>query len=292
MRRQSVRRSSRSQDVLERIQRPPRREAHQGSRLGREDGEEAREQLARGLRHLQVQLDHRLCVDGLACAARLVPPHRRQEGQAVRARSRLRTSRFRPSRSRLSRARASRSSPPSARPARSTAAEKRRKKRTRSQAKTRTRCRTQKSVSYERRPFEPPSKVSRPPPCGSTGSCATRTRRTDLHLRVCADDAFHRSLNCARTKDLTFQAPKRVFLVPDAPQTLTLCSRHELGQDSWLRICTRGSAQIRELAIPGQTSSITGVSRYTSPRAPRRSAKLSWCWRVLANSARRGRVYD
>ena len=49
------------------------------------------------------------------------------------------------------------------------------------------RYRTEKSVSYERWPFEPPSKVSRPPPCGSTGSSANRTRRTDLHLRVCAD---------------------------------------------------------------------------------------------------------
>ena len=62
-----------------------------------------------------------------------------------------------------------------------------------------SRCRTQKSVSYEWRPFEAPSKVPRPPPCGSTGSCATRTRRTDLHLRVCADGAFRRSLNSART---------------------------------------------------------------------------------------------
>ena len=51
------------------------------------------------------------------------------------------------------------------------------------------RYRTEKSVSYEWWPFEPPSRVSRPPPCGSTGSCANRTRRTDLHLhlRVCAD---------------------------------------------------------------------------------------------------------
>ena len=49
------------------------------------------------------------------------------------------------------------------------------------------RYRTGKSVSYERWPFEPPSKVSRPLPCGSTGSCANRTGRTDLHLKVCAD---------------------------------------------------------------------------------------------------------
>ena len=38
-------------------------------------------------------------------------------------------------------------------------------------------------------PFEAPSKVSRPPPCGSTSSSANRTRRTDLHLRVCANCA-------------------------------------------------------------------------------------------------------
>ena len=36
----------------------------------------------------------------------------------------------------------------------------------------------------------PPSKVFRPPPCGSTSSSANRTRRTDLHLRVCADCAL------------------------------------------------------------------------------------------------------
>ena len=119
-----------------------------------------------------------------------------------------------------------------------------------------SRCRTQKSVSYEWRPFEAPSKVPRPPPCGSTGSCATRTRRTDLHLRVRADGAFGRSLNSARTKDLTFQAPKRDFLVPDAPKTSTLCTPHKLGRDPWLLICTWGSAQTRDLAIPVELSSI------------------------------------
>ena len=50
-------------------------------------------------------------------------------------------------------------------------------------AAARSRCRTQKPVSYKWWPFQPPSKVSWPPP----GSSATRTRRTDLHLRVCAD---------------------------------------------------------------------------------------------------------
>ena len=119
-----------------------------------------------------------------------------------------------------------------------------------------SRCRTQKSVLYEWRPFEAPSKVPRPPPCGSTGSCATRTRRTDLHLRVCADGAFRRSLNSARTKDLTFQAPKRDFLVPDAPKTSTLCTPHKLGRDPWLLICTWGGAQTRDLAIPVELSSI------------------------------------
>ena len=119
-----------------------------------------------------------------------------------------------------------------------------------------SRCRTQKSVSYELRPFEAPSKVPRPPPCGSTGSCATRTRRTDLHLRVCVDGAFRRSLNSARTKDLTFQAPKRDFLVPDAPKTSTLCTPHELGRDPWLLICAWGGAQTRDLAIPVELSSI------------------------------------
>ena len=39
------------------------------------------------------------------------------------------------------------------------------------------RYRTEKPVSYERWPFEAPSKVSRPPPCGSTSSSANRTRR-------------------------------------------------------------------------------------------------------------------
>ena len=48
----------------------------------------------------------------------------------------------------------------------------------------------EKSVSYERWSFEASSKVSRPPPCGSTSSSANRTRRTDLHLRVCADCAL------------------------------------------------------------------------------------------------------
>ena len=127
-----------------------------------------------------------------------------------------------------------------------------------------SRCRTQKSVSYEWRPFEAPSKVPRPPPCESTGSCATRTRRTDLHLRVCADGAFGRSLNSARTKDLTFQAPKRDFLVPDAPKTSTLCTPHKLGRDPWLLICTWGGAQTRDLAIPVELSSIaraTGAER-------------------------------
>ena len=52
------------------------------------------------------------------------------------------------------------------------------------------RYRTEKSVSYERWPFEPPSKVPRPPPCGSISSSANRTRRTDLHLRVCANYAL------------------------------------------------------------------------------------------------------
>jgi hypothetical protein len=125
---------------------------------------------------------------------------------------------------------------------------------------SRSRCRTQKSVSYEWRPFEAPSKVPRPPPCESTGSCATRTRRTDLHLRVCVDGAFRRSLNSARTKDLTFQAPKRDFLVPDAPKTSTLCTPHKLGRDPWLLICTWGGAQTRDLAIPGQTSSMSRVT--------------------------------
>ena len=127
-----------------------------------------------------------------------------------------------------------------------------------------SRCRTQKSVSYEWRPFEAPSKVPRPPPCGSAGSCATRTRRTDLHLRVCADGAFGRSLNSARTKDLTFQAPKRDFLVPDAPKTSTLCTPHKLGRDPWLLICTWGGAQTRDLAIPVELSSIArAVPRVT-----------------------------
>ena len=129
-----------------------------------------------------------------------------------------------------------------------------------------SRCRTQKSVSYEWRPFEAPSKVPRPPPCGSTGSCATRTRRTDLHLRVCADGAFRRSLNSARTKDLTFQAPKRDFLVPDAPKTSTLCTPHKLGRDPWLLICTWGGAQTRDLAIPVELSSLYCQSRKESPR--------------------------
>ena len=134
-----------------------------------------------------------------------------------------------------------------------------------------SRCRTQKSVSYELRPFEAPSKVPLPPPCGSTGSCATRTRRTDLHLRVCADGAFRRSLNSARTKDLTFQAPKRDFLVPDAPKTSTLCTPHKLGRDPWLLICAWGSAQTRDLAIPGRTSSIPPnrfLQTLVSPDAP------------------------
>ena len=129
-----------------------------------------------------------------------------------------------------------------------------------------SRCRTQKSVSYEWRPFEAPSKVPRPPPCGSTGSCATRTRRTDLHLRVCADGAFGRSLNSARTKDLTFQAPKRDFLVPDAPKTSTLCTPHKLGRDPWLLICAWGGAQTRDLAIPGRTSSMSRVNE-TKPNS-------------------------
>ena len=130
-----------------------------------------------------------------------------------------------------------------------------------------SRCRTQKSVSYEWRPFEAPSKVPRPPPCERTGSCATRTRRTDLHLRVCVDGAFRRSLNSARTKDLTFQAPKRDFLVPDAPKTSTLCTPHKLGRDPWLLICTWGGAQTRDLAIPVELSSIA--------RAPKRAVSFA-----------------
>ena len=71
-----------------------------------------------------------------------------------------------------------------------------------------------------------------------------------------------RSLNCARTKDLTFQAPKRDFLVPDAPKTSTLCTPHKLGRDPWLLICTWGGAQTRDRAIPGQTSSMSRVACY------------------------------
>ena len=141
-----------------------------------------------------------------------------------------------------------------------------------------SRCRTQKSVSYEWRPFEAPSKVPRPPPCESTGSCATRTRRTDLHLRVCVDGAFRRSLNSARTKDLTFQAPKRDFLVPDAPKTSTLCTPHKLGRDPWLSICAWGGAQTRDLAIPGRTSSMSRV------RVGQSNAASGWCVRLVARA--------
>ena len=43
----------------------------------------------------------------------------------------------------------------------------------------------------------------------------------------------------------TFQAPKRVFLVPNAPKTPAVCSRHKLGRGLWLVICTRESARTR-----------------------------------------------
>ena len=56
-----------------------------------------------------------------------------------------------------------------------------------------------------------------------------------------------------------------------APKPPTLCSRHKLGRGPWLLICTWGSAQTRDLAIPGKTSSITRVKRMGMCGTPRRS---------------------
>ena len=69
------------------------------------------------------------------------------------------------------------------------------------------RYRTGKSVSYARWPFEAPSKVPRPPPCGSTSSSANRTRRTDLHLRVCANCALRTKYSMCKMAFTIFRAP-------------------------------------------------------------------------------------
>ena len=69
------------------------------------------------------------------------------------------------------------------------------------------RYRTGKSVSYARWPFEAPSKVPRPPPCGSTSSSANRTRRTDLYLRVCANCALRTKYSMCKMAFTIFRAP-------------------------------------------------------------------------------------
>ena len=50
---------------------------------------------------------------------------------------------------------------------------------------------------------------------------------------------------------------------PPNPKTSTLCSPHKLGRDPWLLICTWGSAQTRDLAIPVELSS---TARALGPR--------------------------